>query len=82
MKTILNQNPMLINFLLATFLITLAIGLMISLDTTSSIISELIKKILQASHRSKLLTEYILRAYIRYRKTINKPLLSNSYQYL
>ena len=70
---------MIVNFLLAILLISLAIGVMVSLDTTTSLMVKLVKKILRMSQRSKLLTEYILRAYMRYRKTINKPLINNSY---
>jgi len=70
---------MLINFFLAILLIIMAIGVMVSLDATTSFMAGLIKKVLRMTHRSKLLTEYILRAYIRYRRTINKPLIPNSY---
>lgn len=70
---------MLTNFFLAILLIALAIVVMISIDTTTSLIARLIKSILRFSRRSKLLTEYVLRAYMRYRKAINKPLLYNSH---
>ena len=70
---------MLTNFLLAILLIAMAIGVMVSLDSTTFLMTSLVKRILRATQRSKLLTEYILRAYRRYRKTINKPLISNSY---
>ena len=70
---------MLINFFLAILLIVMSIGVMISLDATTSLVIRLIKRVLRMTRRSKLLTEYILRAYMRYRKTINKPLISNSY---
>ena len=70
---------MLTNLFLAILLIAMATGVMVSLDTTTSLMVGLIKKVLRITHRSKLLTEYILRAYMRYRKTINKPLISNSY---
>lgn len=70
---------MLANFLLAILLIGFAIGVMVSIDTTTSLMVSLVKKILKMTHRSKLLTEYILRAYMRYRKAISKPLISNSY---
>lgn len=68
---------MITNLLLATALIALTLILMISLDTTTALMNKAIKKILRWTYRSKILTEYILRAYIRYRKTINKPLLHN-----
>jgi hypothetical protein len=70
---------MLINFFLAILLIAMAIAVMVSLDATTSLVVRLVKRVLQMTHRSKLLTEYVLRAYIRYRKTINKPLIHNSY---
>ena len=79
MKTILNQIPMLINFFLAILLITMAVAVMVSIDAATSFMVGLVKRILRMTHRSKLLTEYILRAYIRYRKAINKPLTHNSY---
>ncbi|MBN2306609.1 hypothetical protein JXD20_01370 [Candidatus Peregrinibacteria bacterium] len=69
---------MLTNFFLAILLIAMAIGVMVSLDTTTSMMVRLIKHILKMTHRSKLLTEYILRAYMRYRKAINKPIISNT----
>ena len=68
---------MLTNFFLAILLITMAIGVMVSLDTTTSLMVSFVKRVLRMTHRSKLLTEYILRAYMRYRKTINKPLITN-----
>ena len=70
---------MLTNFLLAILLIAMAIGVMVSLDTTTSLMVSFVKRVLRMTHRSKLLTEYILRAYMRYRKTISKPIISNSY---
>lgn len=70
---------MLTNFLLAISLIAMAIGVMVSLDSATSFMAGFIKRILQMTHRSKILTEYILRAYIRYRRAINKPLISHSY---
>ena len=68
---------MITNLLLAIALIALTLILMISLDTTTALMANAVKRILRWTHRSKLLTEFILRAYIRYRKTINKPLLHN-----
>jgi len=79
MSMFTNRNPMLINLFLAILLIAMAIGVMVSLDTTTSFVVSLVKRALRMTHRSKLLTEYILRAYMRYRKTINKPLIHNSY---
>ena len=79
MRMNINQNLMLINFFLAILLIAMAIGVMVSLDTTTSLLVSFVKRVLRLTYRSKLLTEYILRAYIRYRKVINKPLISNSY---
>jgi hypothetical protein len=70
---------MLTNFYLAIVLISMAIGVMVSIDTTTSLMVRLVKTLLLMTRRSKLLTEYILRAYLRYRRTINKPLISNSY---
>lgn len=70
---------MLTNFFLAILLIAMTIGVIVSLDATTSFMVGLTKRILRMTHRSKLLTEYILRAYIRYRRAINKPLISNSY---
>lgn len=79
MKAIINYNPMLINFLLAILLIAMAIGVMVSLDSATSFVTRVVRMILRMTHRSRLLTEYILRAYIRYRKAINKPLIPNTY---
>ena len=70
---------MLANFLLAILLIVFAIGVMVSIDTTTYLMVSLVKRVLHLTRRSKLLTQYILRAYMRYRKAINKPLISNSY---
>ncbi len=70
---------MLTNFFLAILLIAMAIGVMVSLDTTTSLMVGFVKRVLRMTHRSKLLTEYILRAYMRYRKAINKSLISNAY---
>lgn len=70
---------MLTNFLFAILLIAMTIGVIVSLDATTSFMVGLTKRILRMTYRSKLLTEYILRAYIRYRRAINKPLISNSY---
>ncbi len=79
MRTIINPQLMLTNFLLAVLLIAFATGVMVSIDTTTSLMVKLIKKILRLTKRSKLLTEYVLRAYMRYRRSINKPIISNSY---
>jgi len=65
---------MLTNFFLAILLIAIAISAMLMLDTVTSIGVNIIKSILRFTRRSKILTEYILRAYIRYRKTINKQI--------
>lgn len=73
------MNQMLTNFLLAILLISFAIAVMVSIDTATSLMTTMVRKILRMTHRSKLLTEYVLRAYMRYRKAINKPLISNSY---
>jgi len=70
---------MLTNFFLAILLIAMTIGVIVSLDATTSFMVGLTKTVLRMTRRSKLLTEYILRAYIRYRRAINKPLISNSY---
>lgn len=70
---------MLTNFFLAILLIAMTIGVIVSLDATTSFMVGLTKKVLRMTRRSKLLTEYILRAYIRYRRAINRPLISNSY---
>lgn len=70
---------MLTNFFLAILLILMTIGIMVSIDSATSFMASVVKKILRMTHRSKLLTEYILRAYIRYRRAINKPLIPNSY---
>jgi hypothetical protein len=79
MGMIINLKPMLTNFFLAIVLIAMAIGVIISLDTATSLMVRLVKTLLKVTRRSKLLTEYILRAYMRYRRAINKPIISNSY---
>ena len=63
---------MLANFLLAIILITLAVCVILTLNTATNIGANIIKAILRFTRRSKILTEYILRAYLRYRKTIKK----------
>ena len=63
---------MLANFLLAITLITFAICVMLTLDIATNIGESIIKAILRFTRRSKILTEYILRAYMRYRKTVKK----------
>lgn len=63
---------MLANFLLAITLITLAICVMLTLDTATNIGANIIKAVLRFTRRSKILTEYILRAYLRYRKAVKK----------
>ncbi len=68
---------MLTNFLLAIALMAITIGLLIGLDFATSFMAQLTKRLLKIVRRSKLLTEYILRAYMRYRKAIHKPLVSN-----
>jgi len=67
---------MLINLLLALLLIAFTIGIMVTLDTSTNLISNTVKAVLRFSRRSKLLTEYILRAYLRYRKTIHKSYIN------
>lgn len=70
---------MITNFIFATLLISFTIGLIVSIDTTTSLTSKAIKKILRWTQNSKLLTEYVLRAYVRYRRSINKPLINKAY---
>jgi hypothetical protein len=66
------------NFILAVLLISLAFTALVTLDRTTSVVAGLIKSILRFTRRSKLLTEYILRAYMRYRKAISKPIIHNA----
>ena len=63
------------SFLLAILLIIFSIGALIMLDAVTNIGANIIKSALRFTRRSKILTEYILRAYIRYRKTINKQII-------
>lgn len=70
---------MLTNFFLAILLTLIAAVIIISLDTTTTFMTGVVRRVLRMTHRSKLLTEYILRAYIRYRRSINKPLINNYY---
>lgn len=70
---------MLINFLFAIFFISMMGILVISLDVSTSMISKLIRFILKWTYRSKILTAYILKAYVHYRRAINKPLINNNY---
>ena len=69
---------MLTNLLLAIAFIVLVVGALITIDSTTQLMNNVVKNILRWTHRSKVLTEYILRAYMRYRKAINKPLIHNS----
>ena len=68
---------MLTNFLLAISLITLAIGALLTLDVLTNFGANIIRYVLRFTRHSKILTEYILRAYMRYRKTINKPYINS-----
>ncbi len=70
---------MITNFIFATLLVGLTIGLIVSIDTTTSLTSKLIRRILRWTQNSKRLTEYVLRAYVRYRRSINKPLINKAY---
>jgi hypothetical protein len=70
---------MLTNFFLASLLIGMAMIALISLNSATSVINTTVRSLLRITRRSKLLTEYILRAYIRYRKTISKPVTYNQY---
>jgi hypothetical protein len=67
---------MLANLILAITLITIAICAILTLNQAINIGSSVLKAILRFTRRSKLLTEFILRAYLRYRRTINKPYLN------
>jgi len=69
---------MLINFLLATLLIGFSIVLLVVIDRATAMSTSLARAILRLTRRSKLLTEYVLRAYMRYRKAISKPLIHNT----
>ena len=68
---------MLTSFLLATLLIIFAVSVLLTLDVLTDFGANAVRHILRFTRRSKLLTEYILRAYLRYRKTINKPYLNS-----
>lgn len=75
METSANKKDMFTSFLFATLLIMFSIGVLITLDALTNIGANFIRSILKFTRRSKILTEYILRAYIRYRKTINKQII-------
>ncbi|MBN2086806.1 hypothetical protein JW758_00495 [Candidatus Peregrinibacteria bacterium] len=66
---------MLTSFILSILLIAFAIGVLIALDAITNVGANIVRSILRFTRRSKILTEYILRAYIRYRKTINKQII-------
>jgi len=70
---------MLTNLFLAILLILLSIIGLVTLDRTTTYIGKMIKFVLRMTRRSKLLTTYILRAYLRYRKAVSKPLTHNYY---
>ena len=74
MKTnlVFNFKKMFINFLLAIVLIVFAVSALITLDKALNLIEKSIKKTLRFTQRSKLLTEYLLRAYLRYKKIANR----------
>lgn len=63
---------MITNFILAFTLLILAVATIVTLDRSTHLAAGLFRRLLRFSHRSKLLTEYILRAYLRYRRTIHK----------
>jgi hypothetical protein len=65
------------SFILAILLIAFSIGLLLTLDVLTDLGANAVKSILMFTRRSRILTEYILRAYLRYRKTINKPYLNS-----
>jgi hypothetical protein len=60
------------SFLLAILLIIFAIGVLLTLDVLTNFGANIIRSILRFTRRSKILTEYILRAYLRYRKAVKK----------
>jgi len=64
---------MLANLVLALILIAIAISAILTLDQATNFGTSILKAILRFTRRSKILTEFILRAYLRYRRTINKP---------
>ena len=64
---------MLANLILALILIAIAICAMLTLDQATNFGASVVKAILRFTRRSKILTEFILRAYLRYRRAINKP---------
>jgi hypothetical protein len=68
---------MLTSFLLAILLILFAVGALLMLDVLTNLGANFIRSVLRFTRRSRLLTEYILRAYLRYRKTINKSYLNS-----
>ena len=63
---------MITSFILAFALISLSVALIATLEPSTRLVISLFRSLLRLTHRSKLLTEYILRAYLRYRRTIQK----------
>ncbi len=75
METSINKKVMFTSFLFAILLIIFSIGVLVMIDAVTNLGANIIKSVLRFTRRSKILTEYILRAYIRYRKTINKQIV-------
>ncbi len=69
---------MLANLFLAFILIAIAICGLLTLGQTVDWGTRLFRLALRFTRRSRLLTEYLLRAYLRYRKNINRDLILNS----
>lgn len=69
---------MLANLLLAFILIVIAICGLLTLGQAVDWGTRLFRLVLRFTRRSKILTEYLLHAYLRYRKNIHRDLILNS----
>ncbi len=59
-----NKKIMITNLILAVILVAIAIGVTLTLDYLLPSLEYLFKRLLGLVKRSKLLTEYLLRAYL------------------
>jgi hypothetical protein len=63
---------MIINLFIASLVILSVFGILLSIEKALPLITQLFRMLIKWSKRSKMLTEYLIRAYLRYKKNINK----------
>jgi len=65
-----NKKTMLLNFILAIILIGLVIASLFTIDTIISTSVKVFKKTVYTIKNLKMFSEYIFRAYLRYKRTV------------